>query len=107
MMHNQIRIPTDQIATWLDRWSGNSLSEQIRREIDTEILKVVMSDAGNQHDFSWLETEDYLLWLTDEQRNWCVNLGIRFTADLESDPQGIAFTFECAEHATQFGITWL
>lgn len=104
---NQIRIPTDQMITWVDRWCSNSLSEQIRREIDTEILKGVYGGAGNQHDISCPETEDYLLWLTDEQQQWCLNLGIRFTADLESDPQGIAFTFECSEHAVQFATTWL
>jgi hypothetical protein len=80
------------------------MSDQIRREIDAEILNTLCRGLSPA---CVPETPDWQLWLTDEQRNWCVNLGIRFTADLKSDPQGIAFTFECAEHATQFAITWL
>jgi hypothetical protein len=106
-MQNQIQIPTNQIAIWMDRWCGNSMSEQIRREIDTEILQGVSGGAWDLDGSPWPETEDYLLWLTDEQRDWCVNLGIRFAADLVSDPRGIVFTFESAEHAVQFATTWM
>jgi hypothetical protein len=106
-MMNQIRIPHEHIATWLDRWCSNSLSEEIRREIDAEILSKLCDIQPGKDIPQVPVTPDWQLWLTDEQRNWCVNLGIQFTADLKSDPQGIAFTFEYAEHATQFAITWL
>lgn len=97
-------LPVSQMATWLDRWCSNSLSDQIRREIDAEILNTLhrgLSPACVP------ETPDWQLWLTAEQLVWCEKNQIEFTASLAHNPHTITFIFETQADATHFAITWL
>jgi len=102
-MQNQITLPVSQMAMWLDRYWGNVMSDQIRREIDSEILCTLAANSNIQVP----ETPDWQLWLTDEQLEWCKHTSTKFTVSLEYAPKNITFIFESAEHAVQFATTWL
>jgi hypothetical protein len=82
---------------------GNELADQIRREIDAEILNT-LTGGPPMH---VCETPDWQLWLTDEMITWCEQTQIQFSVELKSDPKRIWLCFESHAHATQFAITWL
>ena len=103
-MSNQIILPVSQMATWLDRWCSNSMSDQVRREIDAEILDTLCRGLSPA---CVPETPDWQLWLTEDQLAWCKKTQIEFTACLSQNPQTITFIFESESQATQFAITWL
>lgn len=106
-MNNQIMLPVSQMATWLDRWCSNTLSEEIRKEIDAEILTKLCDIQPGKDIPQVPETPDWQLWLTNEQLAWCEKTQIEFTACLSQNPQTITFVFESESQATQFAITWL
>lgn len=104
-MSNQIELPRAQLAEWIGRWSSNQLSWEVRREIDAEILGILLGQP--QADVMIPPPPDHELWLTDEMLAWCQSQQITFTASFEEDPHTVVFIFDTPEQATQFAVTWL
>ncbi len=104
-MMNQVVIPRSQVGEWIARWTGNHMSWEVRREIDSEILGVLTGSP--EHDIHIPEPPDWQFWLTDEQKSWCETQNIQFTASYEVDPHTVVFIFQTPEQATQFAVTWL
>jgi hypothetical protein len=102
-MSTCVQVPTSQTDIWVNRYFGNELADQIRREIDAEILRTLTGGPPMHVP----ETPDWKLWLTEEMITWCEQMGIPLTVELKYDPQCIWLCFESESHATQFGITWL
>lgn len=102
-MSKCVQVPTSQTDTWVNRYFGNELADQIRREIDAEILRTLTGGPPMHGP----ETPDWKLWLTDEMITWCAQTGIQFTVELGYNPKSVSLCFESESHATQFGLIWL